>query len=111
MRHPVQKSRKFVFIDDDDIMRKIWRFAADEVGGDITTYASFDLFLSEISHYDKNTIIYIDSDLGPGMKGEVYAKQLYDRGFTEIHLATGYSKEQFGLMPWIKTIVSKTPPF
>jgi len=49
--------------------------------------------------------------LGDNIKGEQYAKYLYDRGFTDLYLATGYQPEQFGHLPWIKSIVSKEPPF
>ncbi|MBA2650848.1 MAG: hypothetical protein H0U73_01055 [Tatlockia sp.] len=114
--HNIQKpypdhSSSFVFVDDDEMMRTIWLFAAEEAGITISTYASFEEFLKEISYYNKNTAIYIDSDLGNNIKGELCAKQLFDEGFIEIHLATGYSKDQFCNMPWIKTIVGKEPPF
>ena len=77
----------------------------------IPCYSSFDEFLKEISNYNKDTIIYIDSDLGNNIKGELCAKHLFDEGFIEIHLATGHSKDRFSHMPWIKSIVGKTPPF
>jgi hypothetical protein len=93
------------------MMRSTWLFAAEEAGITISTYASFDEFLNEISNYNKDTLIYIDSDLGNNIKGEICAKHLFDEGFFEIHLATGYSKDMFSPMPWIKAIVGKEPPF
>jgi FixJ family two-component response regulator len=100
-----------VFIDDDEMMRKTWIFAADDAGKKISTYPSFDDFTKEINIYDKNTVIYIDSDLGNNIRGELCAKYLFDKGFTEIHVATGYPKDRFNSMPWIKSIVGKEPPF
>jgi len=100
-----------VFIDNDDLMRMVWSLAADEVGLSISTYASPDEFDNEMNKYQKNTIIYIDSELGGNIKGEQYAKYLYDYGFTDLYLATGYPPEHFGHLPWIKSIVSKEPPF
>lgn len=100
-----------VFIDNDDLMRTVWLLAAKEAGLSISTYSSTDEFNKEINNYRKDTLIYIDSDLGGNVKGEQYAKYLYDLGFTGLHLATGYQPEQFGHLPWIKSIVSKDPPF
>ena len=100
-----------VFIDDDEMMRTTWIFAADEAGKSISTYSSFEEFINELNNYSKSTTIYIDSDLGNNIKGEVCAKHLFDKGFSEIHLATGHSTDRFDHMPWIKTVVGKEPPF
>ncbi|KTD82568.1 hypothetical protein [Legionella waltersii] len=100
-----------VFIDDDEMMRTTWIFAAEDAGKSISTYSSFEQFINELNNYSKSTIIYIDSDLGNNIQGEVCAKLLFDQGFSEIHLATGHSKDRFDHMPWIKTVVGKEPPF
>lgn len=100
-----------VFIDDDEVMRMAWTLSAEMAGKKITTYPSFKAFLHEIHNYPKDTIIYIDSDLGSDIKGEIHAKKLFDLGFTEIHLATGYPSSHFDKMPWIKSIISKNSPF
>ena len=107
----VENKDGLVFIDDDDMMRMTWRFAAEAAGKSISTYSSFEEFIQELNNYSKSTIIYIDSDLGDDIKGEVYAKHLYDKGFFELHLATGHSKSQYVPLPWIKTVVGKEPPF
>lgn len=105
------RSNEFVFIDDDESMRMVWSFAAEEAGKHMSTYSSVDEFNKFINTYDKDTIIYIDSDLGNNIKGELLAKELYASGFTEIHLTTGHTSDMFSPMPWIKSIVGKQPPF
>ncbi|HFD2311292.1 TPA: ATP-binding protein, partial [Legionella pneumophila] len=100
-----------VFIDDDEMMRMTWIFAAEEAGQCISTYSSFDEFINEINNYGENTLIYIDSDLGNNVRGEDCAKLLFDKGFIDVHLATGHSRDRFSQMPWIKSIVGKEPPF
>ena len=100
-----------VFIDDDEMMRMTWAFAAEDAGKSIATYSSFDEFINEIDKYNKKTVIYIDSDLGNNIRGELCAKHLFDKGFIEIHLATGHSKDRFSHIPWLKTVVGKEPPF
>ena len=104
-------NNKLVFIDDDEMMRVTWTFAAEEAGLNLSTYASPIDFSYEMKNYSKDTIIYIDSDLGGGIKGELYAKELYAQGFTEIYLATGHKPDHFDNMPWIKSIVNKEPTF
>ncbi|HFD2301594.1 TPA: hypothetical protein ACF2PY_003198, partial [Legionella pneumophila] len=51
------------------------------------------------------------SDLGNNVRGEDCAKLLFDKGFIDVHLATGHSRDRFSQMPWIKSIVGKEPPF
>ncbi len=106
-----ENTNSIVFIDDNEMMRETWIFAAEVAGKSISTYSSFDGFVNEIHNYNKSTIIYMDSDLENNIKGEICAKYLFNKGFTEIHLATGHPKDMFSHMPWIKTIVGKDPPF
>lgn len=100
-----------VLIDDNQMMRIAWKFAAEDAEINLNTYSSFEDFTKVMNTYRKNTIIYIDSDLGTNIKGEIYAKILFENDFTDIHLTTGHSKNQFNDMPWIKTIIGKEPPF
>ena len=55
---------------------------------------------------------YIDSCLGDGViKGQDLAKELYDQGYKNLYMSTGFEKEKFANMPWIKNITGKTPPW
>jgi hypothetical protein len=60
---------------------------------------------------NKDITIYIDSNLGEGIKGEEYAKQLYKQGFSKLYLTTGYEAGSFSSMPWLAGVIGKTPPF
>lgn len=100
-----------VLIDDDPMMRLAWKFAAENIEQKFSSYSSTNDFNLKISEYDISTIIYIDSELGNGIKGEIYAKELYDKGFKELHLTTGHDPDQFTNIPWIKSIIGKQPPF
>ena len=102
---------KLVFIDDDENMRMAWIFAAEEAGEEVHVYSHPDEFTKQMTNYDKNTVIYIDSDFGTDIPGEVYAKEFHEKGFTELHLATGYSGDKFKSAFWLKSIVGKEPPF
>ena len=61
--------------------------------------------------FDVKSKIYVDSNLGNGVKGEEIAKQISDLGFENIYLCTGYRSSDFAKMPWIKDILGKDPQF
>lgn len=105
------KDPAIILIDDDEMIRAAWTLAATSSGTPLSTFASSDEFHQVINNYTKQTLIYIDSDLGNSKKGELYAKELYDLGYTEIYLATGHSRDLFEKIWWIKSIVGKEPPF
>ncbi len=55
--------------------------------------------------------IYVDSDLGNNLKGEVLSEKIYSMGFSEIYMATGHIAEDIKVPAWIKGVRGKTPPF
>ena len=73
-------------------------------------FESIGAFKRVLNQLSKEVPIYIDSQLGPGAKGEEYAKELYEQGFHNLYLASGASINLKG-MPWIKKAVGKEPPF
>lgn len=109
--HLVSINDHLVLIDDDDTICVIWELAATEAGKTIDIYKNPNDFMTSMHQYNKNTTIYIDSDLKGDMPGEIYAKHFYEKGFREIHLASGYEAEKFSQMNWIKSIIGKAPPF
>ncbi len=101
----------YVLIDNDIIILKTWEYAAKKNNTNIKTYLTYQDFFNDINQIDKETIIYIDSDLGNGIRGEEISKKIYETGFRKIYLATGYNKSKFSKLPWIEEIVGKHPPF
>jgi hypothetical protein len=73
----------------------------------IAVFRSIEEFKQELPHYTKDIEIYIDSDLGEGLTGQQYAKQLYNQGFKNLYLVTGYGKSHFPEMYWFKDILPK----
>jgi len=100
-----------ILIDDDELIRDVWMLCAKQANINLFVYASIDEFQNEINLFSKNVLIYIDSHLSGTIKGELYAKKLYEMGFKEIYLTTGFQPDYFTPMPWIKAIVGKEPPF
>jgi len=100
-----------ILIDDSEILTDSWYHHASRVGKQIATFNKVSEFMAVRHYYPLTTPLYIDSELGQGVKGEELAKTLFDEGFTIIYLATGFNKHDFPVMPWIKEVVGKDAPF
>ena len=105
------KSVDLIFIDDDVDITDAWVLHGLTKSKTISTYNTIRAFNVDIDVYNLNTPIYIDSDLNDVIKGHEYAKELYEKGFKNIYLATGHSPDTFMNMYWIKDIIGKLPPF
>ena len=104
-------SKSYILIDDDYLMHMSWKLEADQRGIDFHVFSSVADFLAEESKFSKDSVIYVDSNLADGLKGEVESEKIADLGFTEIYLATGYSAKDIVKPSWIKDIVGKRPEF
>lgn len=100
-----------ILIDDDALVRLVWESKAKNAGVNLKTFENTKEFEVELSKISKETEIYIDRDLPDGVKGEDYAKKLFDQGFTNITLATGHERSFFGELPHIKKIIGKEAPW
>lgn len=101
-----------VLLDNDELVILIWESRALKNNIKLLVIRNCNEFKSYKSNLDKlNTVIYIDSELGDNhIKGEEFAQELYDEGFSKIILTTGHSKEKFSHIPWLGCI-GKTCPF
>ncbi len=106
-----EEQPELIFIDDDKNLTEAWKLQASCVKKKIATFNHSEDFKKVMNNYNKDILVYIDSDLKEKIPGEIFAKFLYEEGFRHLCLATGYEKDRFGYMPWIKDIVSKEAPF
>lgn len=100
-----------VFIDDDEVITSIWEESAKNAKRSLDIYHDPNDFAKVIHLYPKHTLIYIDSSLGGGVKGEAFSRVLYEKGFTNLILATGYPKSSLKHVTWVKDIIQKNPPW
>ena len=100
-----------ILIDDDELIRLTWAQSAKKNNIDLKVYSEPSLFIKESTNFDKNVSIYIDSNLGNGIKGEVVAKEIHDLGFKNIYMSTGYESSHFEEMTHIRKVISKTAPW
>jgi hypothetical protein len=92
-------------------VRLNWEVTARSKSLYLAAFADPEAFLKAVDSFSKETPIYLDSELGDGVKGEDIAKGLHAKGFTHLFLATGYDPQFLPDMPWIKNVVGKDPPW
>lgn len=102
-----------VLIDDDPLVRASWGLAARRAGRPFRAYEKAADFIRDLDMggAPKASEVFVDSELGDGVRGETAALEIYRRGCTDISLATGHAAESFPAMPFIKRIVGKSPPW
>ena len=109
LRNLSQSYPDAILIDDDPLVRALWRQDAKREGKHLEVFSSAPEFLRVSENFNLQAPIFIDSDLGDIQPGEKSAKEFHSRGFKHIHLATGHAPSDFPEMDWIKSIVGKDP--
>lgn len=99
-----------VLIDDDLISHMTWNIAAKGSGKKLLAIADPYEFWNYLGNIKQSIPIYIDSNLGNNLKGEVFAKSIYESGFENIYLTTGFDPTEFAHLKYLKGIIDKTPP-
>lgn len=100
-----------VLLDDDELVRMTWESVAKKRNCILLTYSSSEELFNSVHSFEKNVIFYIDSELGNNIKGENVALELYELGFNNIFMASGYGKEKFANLSFLKGIRDKSPPW
>ncbi len=102
--------RVAVLLDDDMLVHMTWKMAAKAAGVELKAYKTPEDFAAGVKALPKDTAVYIDSELGNEVKGEDIAKDLHDKGFTDLTMATGHGPEKFARLTWLK-VTGKEPPW
>jgi signal transduction histidine kinase len=102
---------EIVFIDDDKYLRAGWVKAGKQKGIQVHSFSTVEEFMMSTTACHTDTPIYVDSNLGSLLRGEVESKSLFEVGYCNIFLCTSYPEVDLLPYPWIKSIVSKEPPF
>lgn len=100
-----------IFIDDDKLMRMCWMEEAKGKNISLEVFSESEELFSQVQSYDLDCTFYIDSKLGNGIRGEHIAKKLYDLGFKNLYIATGYEEDKFAHLTFLKGIRGKESPW
>lgn len=99
----------YLYIEDDQMMCFLWSEKAKKKGVNLKIINHPDQFESIKNQINFNTKIYCDSKFD-GAKGEDLLNLLYEIGYRNLYLTTGYKKTEFE--PTNKyVILEKTIPF
>lgn len=101
----------YVLIDDDKLIHYSWTTKAAKLNYTMLCFLSFEDFINESVNLSRDAHIYIDSNLGKELKGEELTKTIFELGFMNINLCTGHTDIDITNYPWIKSVISKRPPF
>lgn len=101
----------YILIDDSQSVIDAWELRSHEKNINFVGFTSAINFLDSIGSIGKKSNIYIDFNLGGELTGTAFAKELHSKGFHNLYLCTGYEKNDFHPMNYIKDIVGKEPPF
>jgi hypothetical protein len=94
---------------DDRLIRLNWNSCSKNNGFQFHGFKSIAQFIAFSTGIDKGSKIYIDSNLGDGIIGEIESEKIFALGFLNLYLATGYEKGSIQKPAWIKEIYSKSP--
>lgn len=97
-------------LDDDDLVRMSWAFAANTKGLNLICFESEEDFLLKHDSLKIDTPIYIDVCLKNNVKGQDVAGRISKLGFKNLHLATGYESDQINKPASILSITGKDFP-
>jgi len=103
--------KKNVLIDDDELVRLTWAMVAKRAGVDLDCFPNIQDFEQKLNQYDKSTNFYIDEELGNGVRGQDFARNLFLKGFENIYLTTGHDHLKGKELIGIKLVLSKSCPF
>lgn len=111
IRFPVVK-KLYVLIDNDELTKLTWAARAKKNDIEFYSFSTLNEFNAFSHQIPKDSEIYLDSDLGASeLSGEQIAKILHELKFLNISMATGFSNSNFKSLTFLKSVISKAPPF
>jgi anti-sigma regulatory factor (Ser/Thr protein kinase) len=99
-----------ILIDDDDLVHMSWSRVAKHAGKALRAFLHPDQFFELANTFTRTSPVYVDANLGNGIKGAIVAERIHKMGFTQVYLATGYDPDQFKGLDFLSGIIGKEPP-
>ena len=102
-----------VHIDDNKYIRSLWQEEAEKEGLSLLSCSNERQLFHKIEQVEGEAHFYIDVNLGEDhIPGDKLAQKLFDLGYKNLYLSTGYEAEKFkGIAHLIKGLVDKYPSF
>lgn len=97
-----------VMIDDNYPLMTELKKQAVRTGKSFTFFSSINEFVRNAHRIDPKSEIWIDSDLGNGLRGEIEARLIHQLGFRNLYCTSYYEDIDLRNCPWIKGRRKKT---
>lgn len=96
-----------VLLDDEELLLASLSSLLEARGKTVDKYNKPKKFLEKLAQYDKDTKIFMDNDFKSYINGVDLAKQLHEKGYTNLYLFSG-ADFTVGEIPNYLTVISKT---
>lgn len=104
-------SRRAVLIDNDLQVHALWQRVASKREVELLCFAKPDDFFSNVDSFSRETEIFLDWDLGPGIDPILVGSRLSELGFAKISVCTGSPNLVSKELSWITQVLGKDPPW
>ena len=84
--------KQALYLEDDQLMRMAVKMEADKRQMDLKIFSNSKDFLTAADNVSKETILFLDSDIGEKHRGEEIGKICFEKGFKTIYLVTSFDK-------------------
>ncbi|MGB0452625.1 MAG: sensor histidine kinase [Bacteriovoracaceae bacterium] len=99
-----------VHIDDDLLVRNIWKAGLEKKGIKYVSFDSPNELLGSLQSLSKDWSFYIDYDLSSEISGVELSEVLFSKGFKNLYLSTGFEASEFHNVSYLKGVVGKELP-
>jgi hypothetical protein len=103
----IKEDKSIILVDNDDLVHINWKIQMKKQGINLASFYSISEFLDTAYSYSTDTPIFLDSNLDDGIKGEVDGIKIYNLGFNNIKITTGYN--ELDQPYWVRSIIGKCP--
>jgi hypothetical protein len=107
----VQERLDGILIDDDALVHMVWKKEAGNKKKAFKGYNDPEEFFAEHVRFHQETPIYVDMHLGNGKNGNEISKKIFDLGFRNIYIATGFRPDDFEQLGHVRSVCGKEPPW
>lgn len=88
----------------------LWASVAKQNQKSLRSYFEPNVFFAALEEIDRESPIFIDSNLADGVKGQDLVPRVRELGFKTVCLATGYESEKFAGTPGLTKVIGKEAP-
>jgi len=100
-----------VHLDDDNMTRMSWKNKGLKEEVEVLSFNTSRMLFDNLTYVPKETLFFLDMDLKEKLTGAEVAGVLYQAGYQNLYLSTGYAGDkELEKIPFLKGIINKKFP-